>query len=87
MFERNQLEEWYEGKKPEYNISECGMVATTGLDYLSKKIASLSIFEYGDSSGEGPLVDAISKIYQCDRKNVLITNGALEALFIALLAL
>lgn len=87
MFKRNKLEEWYEGKEPEYNISECGMVNTTKLNYLTKMNELLPMLDYGNSEGESFLVDAISNIYNCNRGNVLITNGASEALFIALLAL
>lgn len=90
MFSRNKLEEWYEGKKPEYDISECGMVNTIDFNNIFK-FDGIKDFEaitnYGSSNGNIFLIDTLSKIYNCSGENVLVTNGASEALFIVLLAL
>lgn len=90
MFKRNRLEEWYEGKYPEYDISECGMVNTISpwsLNEIDTLKGMDEVFFYGNSEGENYLIDIISTIYTCKRENVLVTNGASEALFIVLLAL
>ncbi|MCH5172499.1 MAG: pyridoxal phosphate-dependent aminotransferase [Erysipelotrichales bacterium] len=87
MFKRSKLEEWYEGKNPEYDISECGMVNTINLNQLTDfgKYQSLNILsDYGNSNGEMCLINSICNIYGCNSENVLITNGASEALFILL---
>lgn len=90
MFKRNKLEEWYEGKKTKYDISECGMLSTNKFDNFFKfiDIQNLETFmDYGNSNGEIYLIDVLKEIYNCSRENVLVTNGASEALFIVLLAL
>lgn len=90
MLKRNKLEEWYEGKISQYDISECGMVNTINLDQLSKLKelkGNNSIFDYADSKGESDLIKMICSIYSCHKENILITSGASEALFIVLLSL
>ncbi len=90
MLKRNKLEEWYEGKVSQYDISECGMVNIINLDQISKLREpenNSSILEYADSKGESDLINEICGIYSCHEENVLITNGASEALFIVLLSL
>lgn len=90
MFNRNKLEEWYEGKKTECDISECGMVDTINFIQLLEfdKLRKINdILDYGNSNGDDYLIDTISRIYNCNHENILITNGASEAMFIVLLAL
>lgn len=90
MFERNKLEQWYDNKVCQYDISECGMVNTIELSQLSKLEElkhNSSIFDYANSKGENDLINAICAIYNCHEENILITNGAVEALFIVLLSL
>lgn len=90
MFERNKLEQWYENKVCQYDISECGMVNTIELSQLLKLEElkhNSSIFDYANSKGENDLINTIGRIYNCHEENILITNGAVEALFIVLLSL
>ena len=78
MIKRNPLEEWYDDKKTIYDISECGMV---GVNILKQPILISSV-DYCSSRGEKTLIDQLCKIYNCQTSNVLITNGATEAIYI-----
>lgn len=90
MFSRNKLEEWYEGKTSQYDISECGMVNTVNLNQTSifRELENdNAIYEYADSKGNSDLISIISGIYNCPEENILITNGASEAIFLVLFSL
>lgn len=87
MYRRNTLEQWYEGKRPEFDLSECGFVNSSWYKQISLSDKCSSLFYYGESEGDYDLIDQICNIYSCKRENVLITNGASEALSILLLAI
>lgn len=86
---RNSLDCWYEGKHPLIDISEAGfcnsIFASKLVEEIKPKIRSY--LEYGDSQGSESLLLELSSKYNCSPANILITNGAAEALFLLLFGL
>ncbi len=89
MLERSKLDGWYEGKFPRYDLSSNAISPNKNCKELFAQGSFKSdIFDYckqyGDTQGDQSLILTLSKIYNCNPSNVLITNGASEALYIVL---
>ena len=89
MIERNKLDLWYDRKYPLYDLSSNGICPNP--EYVSLMVENLSntnMFElceyYGDTNGNEALISSLCQKYNCDTDNILITNGASEALYIVL---
>jgi aspartate/methionine/tyrosine aminotransferase len=92
MFSVNStlIDDWYREKDPQYNISECGIVNVQESQWLRNIIINeldYRAFEYCNTDGVAELIDILTEIYSCNRSNVLITNGATEAIFLLLTTL
>ena len=85
------LEQWYHDKEAKFDISECGMINTLHdsmiYDILKSKMCRVNCYDYGNVEGNLQLISLLSEIYHCDKTNILITNGATEALYLILCCL
>lgn len=91
MIERSKLDQWYDKKTPLYDLSSSGL--SPDKDYkniLTKQLLNVDMFDYlkkyGATTGDEMLVSLLCQKYNCTPTNILITNGASEALYIALQA-
>lgn len=91
MIERSKLDLWYDNKKPAFDLSSSGICPEEKhKDTFYKAFYKSSAFDlcknYGDSCGYGDLISTLCQKYNCSSNNILITNGASEALYIVLRA-
>lgn len=85
-YEHFALEQWYDKKDTVKDISESGMIhfnVLSSSDILNN-IGWNELAYYGETVGKMELRELIASIYVCDKENILITNGASEAVFIVL---
>lgn len=85
-YKRFALEQWYDKKDTAKDISESGMIhfGIMSVEDILNSISWKEFAYYGEIAGEDEFRDLIALIYRCDKENVLVTNGASEAVFIAL---
>ena len=84
-FELERFQSLYENRV-EFNLTESGIHPFTIEELLSKEEISRLLstrLTYGQTNGADKLRDAIATLYpDCNRDNVLVTNGSSEANFI-----
>lgn len=88
MIKRNELDSWYANKYPEFELSSNSVI--NNMQYKSSINKSIGknwlnyCTYYGNTNGENNIVNILCKKYNCHPQNILITNGASEALYILL---
>lgn len=89
MIERSKLDIWYDKKYPLYDLSSSGISPNQQYESLvGQNLSGTTMFElcehYGDTNGNKSLISSLCQMYNCAPNNILITNGASEALYIVL---
>ncbi len=87
VFELERIQSIWENQV-DYNLTETGVHPLDLSELLDagqqRELLSLRL-GYGQTNGSIELREAISRLYRCfDRENVLVTNGSVEANFIAM---
>ena len=85
-YEYFALEQWYENKCTDKDISESGMNhpnIISSSDVLNN-IGWNEFAHYDETLGKLELRKLLALIYKCNEEAILITNGASEAVFIVL---
>lgn len=77
------LIEWYEGKDYSFDLSESGIMNRDFKESFFANHSSL-INDYGSTCGEEELLCLLSEIYKVKKDQILITNGATEAIYLSL---
>jgi aspartate/methionine/tyrosine aminotransferase len=80
------IEKWYSKYEfsSKYNLSTSGISPSFFFDKNKEIINNIKIYEFPYSEGQGnkELRDLLSHIYNVKSENILITNGAIESLFL-----
>ena len=89
MLSKSAIDEWYENKSPKYNLSSSGIIANEIDNAFFDRIwKNHNIYDYvndyGDTKGSRDLISILCNKYNCKPDNILITNGASEAIYILL---